>query len=215
MNNLDVIEREQLKFYRTSKGGCAFAAVAAKDPGKYGWHQVITDAHSDSIDTEIQRAIHTPDVTTLSLIFPSVTTDEDLISFVEILRNCRNVFFEHETVYEDTICFGIRVKVGDLKSWVSGFGNYGFLPETRRTPYTEITFRVKPRPNYKWVMKKSPANVIHLADLDMLGITKATFIRLWELSLQNTAKRLGHKPDLKSAAKTTYSIPCGFYESHC
>ena len=212
--NINDIKSEQLRFYRASKAGCAFAAVAAKDPARYGWIQIVTESNLDTINSEIQKAVNDSKTTTLSLIFPNVTTDKDLVLFVETLRVCPSIFFEHETMYEEFVCFGVRVKIGEIKSWVSGFGNYDFFPETRRTPYTEITFRVKPRPNYKWVMKKSPPDVTHLADLDMLGLTKATFIRLWNLSLHNTAKRLGHKPDFKSAAKTTYSIPSAIYESH-
>ena len=212
--DINDIKNKQLHFYRTSRAGCAFAAVAAKNPLRYGWIQVITAPESEAINSEIQKAISDNTITTLSLIFPSITTNKDLVLFLQTLRVCPAIFFEHETLYEESVCVGIRVKVGEIKSWVSGFGNYDFLPETRRTPYTEITFRVKPRPNYKWVMKKSPADVTHLADLDMLGITKATFLRLWSLSLHNTAIRLGHKPDLKSAAKTTYSIPHQIYEGY-
>ena len=201
------IKLAQMDFFRKSKAGCIFAAVAAKDPEKYGWIQKIVTVDWNIIEQEIQEATTANSVTTLSLIFPSVTTDETLVGLVRELELCPSIVLEQNHVFEGSRCLGFRVRVDDFLSWVSGFGNFEFLPETRRTPYTEITFRVKPRPNYEWTMKKSPENVIHLADLDMKGLPKKEFINFWNSSLSNTANILGAKPNLKSAAKTTFSIP--------
>jgi hypothetical protein len=81
------------------------------------------------------------------------------------------------------------------------------LPKTRQTPYTEISFRVKPKPEYRKVMKPSHADTLHLADMYMHGIDDDVFKKLWGSSLARVASILGHKPNLKSAAKTTYAIP--------
>ena len=196
-----------MEFYQEGRAGCIFAAVAAENPDKYGWVQKIVEVDSNVIEHEIQDAINANSVTTLSLIFPSVTTAGDLVSLVNELKLCPSVILEENCEFEGFRCLGFRVRVGDSLSWVSGFGNFKFLPETRRTPYAEITFRVKPRPDYEWVMKKSPENVIHLADLDMLGLSRQHFEKFWERSLENTANILGHEPDNKSAAKTTFAIP--------
>lgn len=109
--------------------------------------------------------------------------------------------------FKGSRCLGLRVRVGVLESWVSGFGPFDFLPVTRRSPYTEVAFRVKARPKYELILKPAPENVIHLADLDLLGVTNAAFRTLWQASLDRTARMLGHAPDLRSAAKTTYAIP--------
>ena len=56
-------------------------------------------------------------------------------------------------------------------------------------------------------MKEAPENVLHLADMDMKGMGENKFKALWYGSLDNTEKVLGHKPDLRSAAKTTFAVP--------
>lgn len=201
------IKQAQMDYFSQMKAGCAFAAVAARDPSKYGWEQKVVEMHHGTIDDQIHQGINDSKVTTLSLIFPAVREIDHLIELTNELQLCSQVFLEQCVLFENAYCMGFRVRMGDCVSWVSGFGDFNFFPKTRRTPFTEITFRVKPRPKYKWFMKESPPNIIHLADLDMLGLSRATMQHLWHVSLKNTARLLGHKPDLKSAAKTTFSIP--------
>jgi hypothetical protein len=102
---------------------------------------------------------------------------------------------------------GFRAIVGNLRSYVTGFGDFAFLPQTRRSPYVEIAARVKPRPQYEFVFKEAPENIIHLADMDMRGIQRDKLRRLWDNSFIHTQAILGAKPDLRSAARTTYSLP--------
>jgi hypothetical protein len=56
-------------------------------------------------------------------------------------------------------------------------------------------------------MKVSPEGVIHLADMDMLGIPEVEFKKLWKASHEKTAAVLRHEPDFRSAAKTTFILP--------
>ncbi len=211
MINEQTIKREQIEFFKKHQTGCSFAALAAKNPQKYGWIQSIVGIDTYLIENEIHAAIENPGVTTVSLIFPEVVSARSLTRLVDVLQSCPCMLLEQRTLYENSICFGFRVKVGTITSWVSGFGKFSFLPKTRQAPYTEIAFRVKRRPHYDWVMKESPPNVIHLADLDMLGLSKAIFQNLWNNSLSKTAELLGHRPDLRSAAKTTFAIPKEIY----
>jgi hypothetical protein len=114
---------------------------------------------------------------------------------------------EQKEEFDDSMCLGYRVAVGDLTSWMTGFGPFAFLPKTRQAPFTEIIFRSKPRPQYDWVMKEAPPDLIHLADMDMKGMAEEQLRSLWEGSLTNTESVLGSKPNLRSAAKTTFAIP--------
>jgi hypothetical protein len=126
----------------------------------------------------------------------------------KILEKAPSISKGQEQEYMESICVGYRVNLGDnLTSWVTGFGGFDFLPKTRQSVFTEITFRSKPRPNYTKVMKDSPENVVHLADMEMHGMGENKFKSLWYGSLDNTEKVLGHKPDLRSAAKTSFSVP--------
>ena len=206
MNSENII-RHQLSFYKKGKAGCMFASIAAKNPIEYGWKHVTLDVNYRKIDELIAEAINDPEITTLSLIFPLVVTKKQFAEFIRELKLCKNMFLEQNELFNDYLCLGFRVKVDASVSWVSGFGNFEFLPETRRAPYTELAFRVKPKPKYKWVMKESLTNVLHIADLYLKGISEKKFKRNWCKSFERTEKILGQKPDLRSAAKTTFSIP--------
>ena len=202
-----IVERQTL-FYQKNGAGCLFAALAAKNPMKYGWSQrVIWDHRPQTIDSEIHLAIEDPNVNIVSLILPSVETSEELAVLIQSLQECSLVFLERDIGFENTRCLGFRARIGNLTSWITGFGPFDFFPVTRQSPYTEITLRVKPRPAFKWVMKESPPHVIHLADLDMLGIADALFKKLWYSTFTRVEELLGHKPNTKSQAKTTFTIP--------
>jgi len=206
-----MLKKEQTEFYRTKKAGCIFAAFVAKNPSKYGWHQEIVDADTGQVNSIIEQAIDNQSISTLSLIFPSIQNATDLVALIDQVVKSNLIFIEQDVLFEGYRCLGLRVQINESKSWVSGFGPFEFLPKTRQSPFTELTFRVKPRPDYKWFMKPPISGVIHLADMDMKGLQKRTFTKWWNASIKNTKKILGHSPNLKSAAKTTYAIP----ESYC
>lgn len=201
------IVETQLEFYRKGGAGCLFAAHAARDPAKYGWRLSVSTVESVRIEELIQSAIYLADVSTQSIIFPSVMASEDLKNLLLILKETPSVSLEQEEQFEGTMCLGYRVSVGNLKSWMTGFGSFDFFPKTRQAVFVEIVFRTKPRPDYDWVMKETPTGIIHLADMDMKGMRENQFKALWYGSFDNTENVLGHKPDLRSAAKTTFAIP--------
>lgn len=203
----DLIKRLQLEFFRRNLAGCAFAALAAKEPERYGWYQRVVEAASSAIEGELGAAIDDKRVTMISLIFPRVRSAPDLFALCHDMSECGNIVLEQDVIFRNSRCLGFRLRVGPALSWITGFGNFGFLPETRRTPYTEITVRTKPRPDYEWTMKEAPEQTIHLADMDMLGLPRVQFEKLWRRSLAHTSQRLGHPPDLRSAAKTTFALP--------
>lgn len=203
----DITER-QMQFYRRTGAGCAFAAAAAKDPERYGWRQYVLAPDSSQIQCAARDAVECPDVSTASFIFPSVDTLDGVVDLIKVLSATPPFFIESDKYFGDYRCISIRAKIGLALSWVSGFGPFADFPVTRRSPFVEIAFRVKPRPPYKMLMKKSPDGIIHLADLDFLGdLSWAAFQTLWHASIRKTAEMLGHSPDLKSAAKTTFALP--------
>lgn len=203
----DQILARQLRHVAERRIGCLFAAVAAKAPVKYGWIHDFAAVSAEQIDNSLSRAIDDPSVSTLSLLFPSVRTTEHLLDLLAELDRCKLVFLESSDEFEGNKCFAYRARVGTLFSYVTGFGDFKFLPKTRQTPYVELTMRVKPRPAYDFVFKEAPPNVVHLADLDMLGLKRERLWGLWNGSFAQTKSVLGDSPDLSSAAKTTYSIP--------
>lgn len=208
MNLFDaIILRRQARFFRKNLAGCAFAAYAARDMKRFGWAQKVLDIAAPQINSAIRGAIEDPKISTFSLVFRSCKTNSQLLQLIESLRHCDRVFLEQDVVLSEHRCLGFRARIGTERSWITGLGPFPFFPPTRRTPYTELVMRVKPRPSYKKVMKKTPPGVLHAADMDMLGMDDDDFKRMWSSSLKRTAQIIGHTPDLMSAAKTTFVIP--------
>lgn len=207
----DAIVQRQLRFFVEKRAGCLFAAAAARNPGRYGWIHRITPPDHDAIDLAISEAIADPETTTLSLLFPDTSSTDQLLALIGTLMQCRMLLLDQSEEFMDTLCLGFRARVGDAKSYVTGFGDFPFLPVTRRTPCVELTTRVKARPHYDFVFKPAPPGVIHLADMDMRGMPFKAMQRLWDDSFVQTKNVLGAAPDLRSAARTTYSIPKTLY----
>jgi hypothetical protein len=202
-----IIEK-QLEFFRRGGAGCVFSTVAGKNPQSHGWHHFCVDAQKDEVGRAIASAINDADTSTLSLIFPNVRSDQELVQMIKEFQLCRNVSLEQSILHQAYRCFGFRIQITkDIVSWVSGFGNYNFFPKTRQAPYTEIIFRTKPRPHYEEMLKSSLGGVVHLADMKMNIAMKNVFQKFWDQSFINTERILGRKPDLRSAAKTTFSLP--------
>lgn len=201
--------KDQRGFFRQGSAGCTFAAVAANNLEKYGWRQVVVEPTVTSISAAIADAVDDPATSLTSLIFPRVTSVGDLVALISELDMTPGVSVER-TLHESWVCVGVRVQFYGLKSWVSGFGPFSFLPKTRQSPHCDLTFRVKPRPKFERVMKPSPSGVVHLADLDMIDMSDTVFKRMWYGAFKSTKSVLGKSPDILSAAKTTFALP---YES--
>lgn len=206
MLNRSVIET-QLAFYKRGGAGCLSAAHAAHNPSRYAWRLSVCEPDAEKIDGLVREAITLPAVSTQSIIFPSVIHAKELQDLLYVLRKVPSFSLEQEEEYEKMMCLGFRACINDKVSWITGLGGFSFLPKTRQAVFTEIVFRCKPRPEYQWVMKEAPENVLHLADMDMKGIGENKFKALWYGSLDTTERVLGHKPDLRSAAKTTFAVP--------
>jgi len=205
LDNLAILEMQR-SFFSRNRAGCAFAAYAAKRPSKYGWRSVVLVPTVDKIAHELAGAIADPGVQALSLIFPDIQSTSDLI---ELVGTCleTGLFLDEATDTESARLVRLRAKVCSDLSWVTGFGPFEFLPKTRQAPFVELSIRVKPRPNYDWHFKPPVDGIIHLADLDMKGLSEKNLWKLWGASFETTKKILGHPPDEESAAKTTFAIP--------
>jgi hypothetical protein len=199
----------QLKFFQEGKAGCQFAVLVSNNPGFYRWKHVVVDGTDVAkIDQITDGAIADSEINQLSLLFPQIKTRLALEELLNQFELSRVFYFEPEIGFEGYKCVRLRAKVLDKTSWVSGLGPFNFLPETRRAPYTELAFRVKAKPPYvKSVQPQTPDYQLHVANLELPGIGKDEFVKLWTGSFVRTREVLGHKPDLLSAAKTTFAIP--------
>ena len=150
----------QLDFYRKGGAGCLFAAHAASDPKKFDWRLTVSRVDAAQIAAIANEAISEPHISTQSIIFPSVVEAEDLPGLLSIMNGMPPFSLGMQEQFKRMMCLGFRVQVGDEQSWVAGFGNFRFLPKTRRAVFTEIVFRSKPRPKYDKVMKEAPVGTI-------------------------------------------------------
>lgn len=198
---------EQLEFFARNLSGCGFAALAARDPDHFEWgSKIILSSDYGKIDEYIAWAVAEPSVSTLSLIFPDVTSDQELDTLIPQLQT--KLLILHELVdTEQNRCFRFRAQVNEDQSFVSGFGPFDYMPVTRRSPHTSIVMRVKERPSYDWNFKEPESGIIHVADMNMKGLSDRKLWRMWNNSFLTTAGLLEKKPDQESAAKTTFVIP--------
>ena len=202
----DVVDA-QLGFFRKGGSGCAFAALAARNPEYYEWHHIVI-RHDEyaNIQGIIASAIANEAISTLALVLPDVDSEQKLDAFLPSLNG--EILFLHHTLETDgNRCFRFRARVGEDESYVSGFGPFQAMPLTRRTPHTALVFRVGPRPKYDWHLKVPVEGLIHVADMDMKGVPDRTLHRMWRSSFLATAGILTKEPDEESAAKTTFVIP--------
>ena len=202
----------QLDFYKQAHAGCLFAAHAARNPPEFGWYlSVNEDVSAKNIENVLKSAVSSENVSTQSIILPSVQTQNDLKELLLVLCKISLIVLEQKEIFKNSLCLGYRLRFCGISSWISGFGNFDFFPETRRSRFTEITVRVKPRPHYDWTMEEHPEGIVHLADMDMRGMSENQFKSLWYGSFYQTERILGCKPDLRSAAKTTFAVPVGLF----
>lgn len=206
---MDDLIKKQIEFFSKNKTGCGFAAKAASNPKLYRWHHCISSSNIEDILYQIESAEKDPNISTLSILLPEVQTVEDLCEMISAWRTRKNTRIEY-TPFQGYLCIGLRVSIGNEIAWVSGFGPFDFLPKTRQAPCVQLSLRVKPRPGYEnvmEVMKKYTGKSIHLADMDMRGMADHIFKKIWKATHITVSKILGAKPNLLSAAKTTFTIP--------
>lgn len=208
----DDIISEQLEFFARNGSGCAFAAYAARDALQYEWaHMVLSTADAEAVDDVIAGAVADPSVSTLSLIFPEVQSMSALMELLPLLN--REILHLHEIFpTEGNACYRFRARVGDDESLVEGFGPFHWMPVTRQAPHTAIAMRVGPRPDFEWFLQPPEEGLIHVADMDMKGLSRRALERMWSNSYTRTRGLLGQDPDDESAAKTTFILPHAYAE---
>ena len=79
-----VIIDAQLQFYRNGAAGCLFVAHAANNPEKYDWKlSVVEDTDTDQIRRLVSDALAVEEISTQSLIFPTVRKSAQLLQELE------------------------------------------------------------------------------------------------------------------------------------
>lgn len=202
------------------QNGCVFAQHLAKE-SEYntGWHsKVFIDEVNDQtkFDKTIEQAIENPEIEVLSLLLPNVVTIEQLTALVkQWITSSKVIFLESATNYKDRICLSLRLELGKsgISSWLMMFAPFTFFPNTRQSPITELSIRVKPKPEQIYPKLSQNRKNAHLADAPFF-LPETIVDSTWEATFTNTEYLLGYKPDLIAAAKTTISFEMGTWEKY-
>lgn len=173
---------QNLKFIRSGKTGCVFASIMAKNPDKIGWKRIFNP----------DKLIVPDDAFIVSYIFDNKSKEEVLNWALE------NGMYLDITSKKST---GLRYKGASGVSWVQYFGQESHV-KTRQTPNSELLFCVKlPKSMY---LKVGFKGVLHLAHASVEHIKNDLLDGIWNACFKSTEKRLGYKPTVLEAAKTTY-----------
>jgi len=96
---------------------------------------------------------------------------------------------------------GLRIQCKDGVSWVQYFGPDSHVP-TRRSPQPMLMYTNKLGVSY--YAKVGFKGILHLAHAYLETISKDVYDLLWNRSYAQVCKKIGHKPTIKEAAKTTW-----------
>ena len=213
--NQALSQEVQRHWLSTAQTGCNFARVMVSNPQKYGWETVVlshspkevrTQQWRDLVDAALFRAIHSPDCQVISLLFPRIVKPADLVGLLQSIFLTKHVTLEAQPHEASVTTVGLRVQVEDVMSWVLGFGPFDFMPTTRRSPVTDLTLRVKPKPEKGFEKLTPDRTATHLADVP-LNVGEAAYQRLWSSTVQRTAIMRGEEPCHYSKARVTIALP--------
>lgn len=96
---------------------------------------------------------------------------------------------------------GLRINCPQGKSWVQYFGPDSHVV-TRRAPVPMLMYTQKLNKSY--YIKVGFKGILHLAHAWCSSFKESMYDLLWNQSFYQTEKRLGHKPTIIEAAKTTF-----------
>lgn len=169
--------------------GCTFAALFAKNPEVVGWKFIY---YKDwERDKNIEGCL-------ISIEFPpmEVTT---IVRWYHIRDWALVNGFYLEDTSEETE--GLRILCPGGVAWVQYFGPDSHVP-TRRTPNPMLMFTARLGVGY--YAKVGFKGILHLAHAFWDKISEKVYDLLWDRSYKQVEKKIGHKPTIKEAAKTTF-----------
>jgi hypothetical protein len=208
----EAIALEQSTWHKKGNNGCIFSQIIAQSPEDYAWQSSIVSElsnHSaEEIDYLVKQAIENPTVRLLSLIFPSVTTQEELVKLVEILAyESSSILLLNDESLNGLAALAFRTSLEDdtVLAWIMGFGPHETFAKTRQAPYTELVIPVKPKPDNTYHRHNQDKSTAHVAD-QHIDLDDKVLDRLWHNTFTKTRKVLGHEPDVFSGARTTFTI---------
>jgi hypothetical protein len=214
-------------WHALAQQGCRFAAFLSTRPVEHGWGRVVVPGEpgwDDELWGQISRvvatAIRSPAVQALSLIFPGVTSEEQLVRTLLELEGRLDWRLlplpEPEGGWRapvPVVGLALRVPLNrTVFSWPVGLGPFEFLPFTRRSPLTEVALVTKPRRNPPRSARiKGAPDAAHLADMPV-NVEDAVFEKLWVNTERHKEFVLGDGGDPRAKAKVTFAVPARLWK---
>lgn len=202
----------QRDWHSRGQNGCVFAMHAARNYSPHQWSMSVHDELPESSEMRalIEGAVEDADNQLHSLIFPNITTTEQVYELVGRAVEAGCTIQTEEKGQTDVM--RLRWALGDIESWVIGFAPVPDVPATRQAPFAELVFRTKTKTKMIHPDLNNDPTQAHVADLD-LGFDTETVGRLMEKSSDRTERLLGGTAARSvthgAKAKTTYGINLG------
>jgi len=229
---------EQLQWHRKSQQGCVFASQLAKaisrtEPGgfyeNYWARTVLRGGARDVVQAMasfVAESHQDPQRQIVSCLLPELTTQQQL---GELIRTIKAEYAGALVDYEDSpsgpfTLVRIRFPLSnDITAYALGFGRFDWMPATRQSPYTELSLPVKTKQQLKEKYGRFSINrsqpdsrsrhedptFVHLADVEMDGVTKdtPTDTRYWDNTQALKKARLKGDMNDRAKGKVTFSFP--------
>lgn len=222
LSNDDLVLLIQADWHRRGQNGCHFARMMNAARSQHRWRSVVLRTPTaDSVAAEFGQACSDADCWILSLVMPMLSEATSLRDLMRAMGGHPEWELEVDPATSpdsgfEGVTLSLRALVGDSgKSALPiGFGPFGFLPATRRAPFTEVIMGTEP----KWpeVVEQHPElatapNEVHLADV-LVALDHSEMDNMIDLTRQLRAFVLGAAKDPRARAHVTFSLPIDVWD---
>lgn len=194
---------------------CRFASVLSRRPDDAGWGSIVV---SDNVPESELASIVTDllieqmeRVEIVQLVFPHIKTELDLVGLLNALCRKEAGWYWEEIQGGDEIwaLVGLRwiLPGSDHVAWTVGFGPFGFLPVTRRSPLTSIVVRVTTTKRSENTLDTNGRMPVHLADMDDLLPSQSARDKLTRATSEAKSIYLNGSSTEAARARVTFKVP--------
>jgi len=162
---------------------------------------------AERISDDLTAAIADPDTEILSLLFPTLTSEDGADQVARVMLQVRGVVLEWQASVPGGTVVALRAPIDQhgTVAWLMGFGPFDRLPLTRRSPIAEIAIRTKVKGSSIFWRLNQDRGVAHLADVD-LGLPDEHMEARWNGTRRRTSTMLDGVTSLATAAKGTFLL---------
>lgn len=225
--NPELVIDTQKHWHTKGQNGCAFAQIAVGRSDEIGWqYSVVSESEMEDgaglitlIDDRIQLAVDSPTNSVISILFPSITTPEDLTHLVGCMTAVPSLYVESTIDHGDFTTIALRAPLPrEIISWPVGFAPLSYMPNTRQAPVVELAIRTKVKPPVLFHRLNQSQDEAHLADVP-LDLTDKVMDRIYDATVEKTQYLLGgsreaRKENKFAKAKVTYTVPSALWNKY-